>query len=705
MVHSSPTSTTVSASEPTSPSISPSTSSSSALLPAPVPQYFKILPRSSPRSSSSASSSVADDEGKGKEKARRDLTLEERELAYREARERIFNSSDSFTDADSVAGTEETSAAIPRPSSAGSTYSRSSVASHRLSPSYPSPSLYAGSHYGGGGSSTSTSSGSVYYSQGPGAPSGSLRPSAPAFDPTAAHSGPGWSAYSYASTSTSYQHGNGDYSTYDEAQYGVTYGTGMDRTSYGPQTQTRSVYAYSQQPPIQVIAPSPHPQHAIYPPAPLHPAAAYGAPVEHYRAAPQAFPALPSMSTLPYAPSQGPHPVQTAWPRQAPLLSPALSASSGGSSYQHAVPVVHPSSQPGTTPVPTGYIMRFPEGVVYPSPPAYPPYAPPLSRSVGSTGSVGSASTSRTASSSNLKSSVTGASSAAGGVESYGLGGAPSVRRTSHSATTSLSSTSARGVSSKAPSSIDSGGAGTTKCSTSSSTSRSGSSFAGSDSGRDGSDKGKMREPVEDHVEQQGLREDKVDEQEGTRLHPSLPAKPVWTVNAPPSTSVPEVRRLSIATPMAPPPPTPIQSFEQPNYHHPQYAAAPPPPMLSSLAPPYYAPAPQRPPAWTDGAIVAPHASPYHPYAPQQYHPYPHELAMGQYPPLSIQGVEYGDGGRGIAPPSEQRRPTPRSTALFDPNTPRVPNGKRNGVVESGGSERGTGAEGEPTRMLEHLTL
>ncbi|GAA6048036.1 hypothetical protein JCM3770_000159 [Rhodotorula araucariae] len=295
---------------------------SAPAVPSPV---FKILPRSvaSRGASSSASSIIGEDDGgssasagtSAKGKGRRELTLVEREAAYKEARERIFAQSSAErvappappSVASSAAGGEDAASVqsagygITRPSSAGSTFSRSSAALS-VSGQRPPPSIASESSSGirsgyvGGG----------YYPPPPlQQPHYGMRPAAPSFDP-----GTGSWTYGQAGVAPSVP------------EYSYPYGGGSAQPMFQHPGSTYSGY----QPPLP---PPPPPPHGAYDPAP--PAAA--------------------------------------WARGLP--SPALSTSSGGSLQQfppfppHVSQPAPPSSDAsGGSGAGAGYLMRFPEGAV-----------------------------------------------------------------------------------------------------------------------------------------------------------------------------------------------------------------------------------------------------------------------------------------------------------------------------------------------------
>ncbi|KAK4047833.1 hypothetical protein OIV83_005176 [Microbotryomycetes sp. JL201] len=271
------------------------------------PQILRILPRSGPpRSTSSASSSTgaAEDDPRAL-KSRKDMTLEEREAAYKEARDRIFSQQDEPKPPSSVteSPTSTTSpAVITRPNSAGSTRSRSSAAMSVGGRAPPSEASFSSVHSGVQGSSTYGPSTSTSMSSF-GAPY--LRPSAPPFDQP-----PDWSSgYMYSEV----------------------------HEQYAGQT-----YVYQQQQTFST-GPNASPVHSlVYP----HPASI------------TAFPPLGNSHGDVLQQQQTQH-QQQSWSRSQPLPSPALSTSSVGSS-QHGRSST-PSERGSTS---STYLMRFADGSV-----------------------------------------------------------------------------------------------------------------------------------------------------------------------------------------------------------------------------------------------------------------------------------------------------------------------------------------------------
>lgn len=268
--------------------------------------------------------------------------------------------------------------------------------------------------------------------------------------------------------------------------------------------------------------------------------------------------------------------------------SPALSTTSSSSSNRNrpsASPTASLNGSNGGGGGGGGYLMRFPEGgTIWPK----------------GEGSVGSGGSERTASSVNVRGGdLLGSSTRSGRGES-----SLSSKTTSTSSTSSLSE-------------IRNSGFNEHKRMSGSNASGSGSSITGSDSGKV---KGKARERGMEtsHNRSQG---DAIGA-EG-RLHPSLPAKPVWS-------TLPTLPALQQPVPSPSPPPSqPYQSVVTP--------------------------------AW--------HSLPIQPL--EQYSTFP---TNDYYPPLSYQstpvfesltGNHSNPGGGG----GERRRPIPRSTELFCPNS------------------------------------
>lgn len=450
------------------------------------------------------------------------MTLEEREAAYKEARERIFSGSE-INDATEVA----TPTTIIRPASTDSAYSRASAAPPSIS---PSPILYSGfpppSHQGAPGMVYYSHPTAIAHPAGPMGMSGGpvhLRPSAPSFNPNQG----GWSSYSYATTS--YQNGNlvAQESVYGEnhSQYGGghSYSSTTEGTTYSthppPQSSTTRYVNHQQQPPIQITAPSPLPQYAHR--------------LQQFQHPPPPPPPLSQFVNPNQSRPIPPPPPSVAW-SQIPLSSPSLSTSSGGSSYRQSAPSISSTTKSGDRV--GGYIMRYPDGaVIYPGGERKGGAGRTPPRSVSSV-STTSSSTSRTASSSNLRAYATSSSHA---------GSSPSAekgRRVHHSNSTSLSSSSAA-VSAHGPSSSPSASASgsigrpsrSRSIGTSTSTSGSGGSIGGSDSGRGSGSTKSVLETTRNH---KSLEPDVKDgESKRTMLHPSLPAKPTWSSSSGPTIS------------------------------------------------------------------------------------------------------------------------------------------------------------------------
>ncbi|GAA5864720.1 hypothetical protein JCM3774_006053 [Rhodotorula dairenensis] len=744
-----------------SPAASPDNSSpaasvgASAASAAPPPQpVFKILPRASRGTSSASSSADVDDDGSSgfstgtRSKLRRDLTLEEREAAYKEARERIFNRPDpvdrnpptapSTSAASSNAGEDAASVqslgyGITRPSSAGSTFSRSSAALS-VSGQRPPPSIASDSN-----SSMRSGYFGYYQPQGPppppappAPPAGSggipypmpnLRPAAPMFDPATG----GWT-YHHASAA-------------DFAQ------TPSYSMPYGMQPQ----------PPPSMSIPYPT-----------------------------------STATLQQFDASGSAVTPSAWHRNLP--SPALSGSSEISyppaypppRQQHHLPPpsASPQNSTGSNSTDPGYLMRFPEGAIVTAgggvvgPPQ--PYA-----------AVAVGAGLRSASTLSL-----GASSSASRVATRGgtSSGPNSLRRLSQSTTQSLGSVhsssappSDDAASRRSPSATSGAADDSPEASlVGENLSEVGSSVGGgsgpsslagghgaaaraesSDSRRHGrkativSRSGRPERAREraDEAEDEG-RHPEESSREPSPLHPSLPAKPAWVATAgpsgpggpnvagasasaasgghvgvnpslrdvppgarsiaspgsasssPSSTRAPAFPPLSGSTggPVPPPPPPPVQGpWTRPS--GPLSTAAPPPSTTHAngythyIAPPLGA-APhsyqhqQQPPqpqqqhvqhaqlqpssyaAWLSQAAVP--APPAH----GDYQP------ASRYPAQTAPSMYTSPGSLGVAQPADlmtmpdMRRPPPRSTQLFDPNKPSSSAAMRRAASGAGSARR-----------------
>ncbi|GAA5924419.1 R3H and SUZ domain-containing protein [Sporobolomyces koalae] len=698
----SPSSTPSIASSPvTSAAQSGSTSSLPNLVDAPTaaapppaaPQILKILPRSSAsRTASSASSSIGTDEDpatsssaptSAKGKGRRELTLEEREAAYKEARERIFSQPEqergisSGAAASSIASEDVSTrltsagAGITRPSSAGSTFSRSSaamsIAGSRPSPSVASESgssMWSGHHGGmyGGGSQLMPS----------------LRPSAPSFDPSLVG---GWT----------HEQGYMQDPAWQQQHYQHSY----------PQQ-------HSPHPPIQVTGPSPHP--------------AYAAPSPSYPSSSTSHVAAPMSG--PFQPAANVYPQIDPWGRSVPppLPSPSLSTSSGNSLQRP-----HPSHRSSSPPAPnerrssgmSGYLMRFagtgavvaPGGTVTAGiQPAGSPSSSMFAGPPSTTRSVSSfSSTSQHSSSSGGNSLRTGSSSTGSGVHNRNPGalggGGTQLRRPSASLTSSVSS--ARSL-----------------------RDRKDSVGTDSEAGLEGdSARHERQATVKSHSSDSGgadaNRSDSRGRREKSPLHPSLPAKPTWTAPASDRPRSPTRSNLPGNIPAAQASySSPINNRQilPPQLNHTHSPAhqhqAPFPPQTTQSNVPFYAPSshsfpspqpapsPSQTPGWNRPAGMhypagassfapAPGPAPVPPQYPQGMFPppgaggpnqtsnwnYAQPLMMPPVPPLvphpaSTRGVQAQDS----MPFPDMRRPPPKSTQLFDPNRPATGGGGGSGM-------------------------
>ncbi|GAA5991593.1 hypothetical protein JCM10908_005778 [Rhodotorula pacifica] len=712
---------------------------------APPPQpVFKILPRASRGTSSASSSADIDDDGSSsfststRSKLRRDLTLEEREAAYKEARERIFNQPDpverssttapSTSAASSNAGEDAASVqslgyGITRPSSAGSTFSRSSAALS-VSGQRPPPSIASDSN------SSMRSGYFGYYQQ-----------QQPPVAPPPPPAGSGGIPYPMPNLRSAVP-------TFDPATGGWT---------YHPSSEYAQTPSYSSMMPYGMQQPPPPPP----PPMPYHPAQT------------AQFDASGSAVT------------PSAWHRSLP--SPALSGSSG-SSYppsQHMPPPAPSASSPhNATSSDAGYLMRFPEGAIVTAgggvvgPPQ--PYA-----AVAVGGGAG------------LRSSSTlslGASSSASRVATRGgtSSGPNSLRRLSQSTTQSLGSMhsssaplsddaasrrSPSATSGAADDSPEASLAGENEQLSEVGSSVGGgsapSSLAGAGGGAGGSSDGGRRHGrkativsrsgrsvrLGDARDEVNDRDDADSSREPSPLHPSLPAKPTWASAAAagspgvqsgskspasPSTqngtgaAVPSgpgsLHSLSSSssTPafpplsgviggesVAPPPPPPNQGpWTRPSG---PYGAAPAGPYSHAMGTAsvvhangysQFAIPPQAP-------IPHPHPQPHpqqqqqpqYPQHPQQHQhtqpssyaawlsqaavgPPPAHVGYPHIPRFPTQQPESMYVSTGPAPPQadlmtmpDMRRPPPRSTQLFDPNKPASSGGMRR-VASGAGSAR-----------------
>ncbi|GAA5900433.1 hypothetical protein JCM6882_001245 [Rhodosporidiobolus microsporus] len=713
-----------------------STTSASPSPATPEPQrVFKILPRSAvSHTTSSASSSIGTDDDASasagaKGKGRRELTLEEREAAYKEARERIFSQPEPERPAPvasastASSGASELGMGITRPSSAGSTFSRSSAALS-ISGARPSPSLASES-------SSSIRSGytgyyaaqppPMQYGVAPGYPN--LRSSAPVFDPASG----GWT-YPQQQVQQQPEYGG----------YGAQYGAGdYGRTPPGSQpyfppypSAAPPQPAYPGQPPIQVTAPSPHSQAASY---------AYG----HSAAAPLQHAPYPPPQSYPQQPPYDPSPTWSQ-PSHRSMPSPALSASSGASLQQHQQQHQHFPQQAPPAPSGSGstgsgsgagYLMRFADGSVVS--PGGSITAPATGGSTRSVGSLSSASIS-SLNSSSMKGNLPRSAAAPGGGRRLSASTTHSIGSVSAISSAALDDSSSPGASRKSPSASASG------TSSSAPASDAGSSAGGGEGKRrdrqttivggrpETSAKGKER--ASGDVEKAG-------EAEGQPLHPSLPSKPVWVATQPPaaretaSSSSSAVAAPQVdSTPVALPP----LSFghQQPSNPQPSFPAYPPPQSNSVLPPPdffpppapssasaassawgarpfppaSYAPPPSDFPALGGGGAAPPAFYPSHPSAaapppppfsapsaygapppPPAWGPPSSHAAPGPQPthfhpsiPLQQQQARVFDPREDLMSVPEMRRPPPRSTQLFDPSKPLAAAGRKNGGVVVG---------------------
>ncbi|GAA5997096.1 uncharacterized protein JCM10292_006204 [Rhodotorula paludigena] len=688
---------------PSTDSPAPSTSSTPAPAAPPAPQpVFKILPRASAsRAVSSAASSIAGEEdgsssagtGSGKGKGRRDLTLEEREAAYKEARERIFNQPDVERSApappsaaSSVAGEDTASVqslgyGITRPSSAGSTFSRSSAALS-VSGQRPPPSLASDS-------SAAMKPGIATFYQTPQAMYGGMRPP-PSFDPTT---------------------GTWTYSQAPAPEYPYY------QPHFSGPSPPASAYPYASPSPY---TPPPQPMFEASPPVAPHAAWSRGLP-------------SPALSSSSGGSLQHPFPPFHAPPAATPP-APASIASTAGSSD-------------------AGYLMRFPEGaVVTPGgsvvgPPA--PYATVAGSA--SLRSMSSASVGSSASRIARAGSAVGASSmrrlsqstthSLGSVSAFSSS-ADAASRKSPSATgdspeTSQGGRSDAGSSTGGSESAASAGADARKRGRQTTIvgGRPGSDSAERDDG-EGYEDGLIKTP--------------------SSLHPSLPAKPSWVAAAaqaerPPlakaSSGSGPVRNGQSASPQqhillpSPPPPPPVGAAQPklPPYPAPLSSGIAPPPSFFASQQPYGGPsaypglpqvnAPPAPPPISpaNGAPWLRSSAPVSPYgtAPSDFPPLggaqpfyptpPPSLPPHGYPPAwqshAAAGAPPAHPGLAHAPTQQafnagspapapddlmtmpdMRRPPPRSTQLFDPNKPLAQ--QQGAGVAGGGMRRGGSAAG-----------
>lgn len=744
-----------------SPAASVAAAAAAASAPPPQP-VFKILPRASRETSSASSSADVDDDGSSsfstgtRSKLRRDLTLEEREAAYKEARERIFSRPDpverntttapSTSAASSNAGEDAASVqslgyGITRPSSAGSTFSRSSAALS-VSGQRPPPSIASDSN-----SSMRSGYFGYYQHQGPPPPAPSappagsggipypmpnLRQAAPIFDPATG----GWT----------YHASSADFA--QTPSYSMPYG------------------GQSQQPPPTMPMPMPYPA---------------------------------STSTSQQFDASGSAVTPSAWHRNLP--SPALSGSSEISfspSHHHQQPQHHhhvppPTASPqnsiGSNNADPGYLMRFPEGAIVTAgggvvgPPQ--PYA-----------AVAVGAGLRSASTLSL-----GASSSASRVATRGgtSSGPNSLRRLSQSTTQSLGSVhsssappSDDAASRRSPSATSgaaddspeaslvgenlsevgsSAGDGSGPSSLAGAAAQSGGSSDGKRHGRKAtivSRSGRLERAREraDDAEDEGQHAES--SREPSPLHPSLPAKPTWVAGTaptvpsgssaagPPSASDPSGGHAAAKVPLRDPSPGGhgLASLTSSSASSPSSARAPGfPPLCGSTG----GPIPPPPPAPAQGAwnrtaglhggvaagplstavppptntqangythYIAPSlASAPHPYQQQPLQQHQHQqqqqphlqpssyaawLSQAAVPaPPAHSGYQTAPrhpnqppssmyaspGPLGVGQPADlmtmpdMRRPPPRSTQLFDPNKPNSTGAVRR-VASGAGSAR-----------------
>ncbi|GAA5830492.1 hypothetical protein JCM11251_002490 [Rhodosporidiobolus azoricus] len=634
-----------------------STSSASPSPATPEPQrIFKILPRAAAsHTTSSASSSAGDDDsialsGSGKGKGRHELTLEEREAAYKEARERIFAQPDPerpplpVPGASTVSsGASELGMGITRPSSAGSTFSRSSAAMS-ISGARPSPSLASES-------SSSIRSGytgyyaapppPMQYGVAPGYPN--LRSSAPIFDPASG----GWTYPQQQQQQPDNGYGGAGYSAGD---YGRTPpGSQPYFPSYQATASMQPAYPGQPQPPIQVTAPSPHSQAASY---------AYGAS------------AAPSFAPSAY-PQQTPYDPSPTWsqPSHRTLSSPALSASSGMSMqhhHQHHAQQYQQQQQQQQPHVGTasnasgsssaggsggaGYLMRFSDGsVVTPGGSITTPSAASGSatRSVDSLSSASISSLNSSARAGmprsmapsgggrRLSASTTHSVGSVSAISSAALDdSSSSVARKSPPASTSLSDSAAS--SSKAPSEAGSSSAG--GLSSEGKRRDRQTTIVGGRHAQE-SVKGKGKERAAETEEGQAQDDGKAS------LHPSLPSKPAWVANQPPQIRDTHSAGAGSSTSTVPPAvptsatlPPPLSFSPQPPHSRPSFPSYAAPASSSGIqSPQAFFPPAQVPPPDLGGPSVwgAPPSAPPSSYA----------LAPSDFPALG------GTGGAAPPPP------------------------------------------------------
>ncbi|SGY39599.1 BQ5605_C003g02244 [Microbotryum silenes-dioicae] len=624
-------------------------SSSSNVAPSPAqPQVFKILPRSAHKAGSTASSpAAADDDSTGRGKARRELTLEEREAAYREARERIFAQQAEIKPAASTS-TQPASIVVDappglaRPSSAGSTYSRgSAAASISGSRAESTTSSYHSGYHPGPASSasmfypipSSSSSSSSLLSRSSWAPS--LRPSAPSFDPSL-----GWNSqgYEHDPYQQPYYYGGGPGASAGLAPPNQVHNQPPSHTS----SPSMNPYVHSPPPP-----PIPHPNHAPYP----HPTFATLPPPEAYRS---------GSAASAWATPRPPH----------ALPSPSLSTSSG-SSYQsmglnNKLTTGGSNQRPGHD---GGYLMRFPEGGIV-------PYH-----------------------GSSLKSASTNSSQAS--LNSTGQGSAAA----RPPETTRSNVASRNGERMASPASVQSLNARPHSSAASVESCSSGNGKATKTLLREGTVKGKGKEQPGEVVD---TPSDALSASNLKTLHPSLPVKPEWPSNSNGGhRASPDTPSQSSSTDLAPSaqPPAIMRAGPNaayttaPSHVHPASFRPPPP----NVGPPQaYAAALNgyQTPEWYS---TYPHGS-TPPYTDGPGYPYYPEHRGGILPGIGGSSFPIAAPSSSLLPNNEMRRPPPRSTELFDPSKPLSATSNAAGTRSS----RGRGAMirgGRPGQATEGLRL
>lgn len=714
------------------PSLSNLVDSSSAQSQQPTaPQILKILPRSSAsRTASSASSSIGTDDdpnssssaaASSRGKGRKELTLEEREAAYREARERIFSQPEQERNAtalpsSSSAASEDISArmvlagsGITRPSSAGSTFSRSSaalsVAGGRPSPSVASESgssMWSGHHggmYGGGSQLTP-----------------SLRHSSASFDPNG--SGPtGWIP----------EHANQYYSQFDPSW--------QQNHPQQFQQQQQQYQPHFSRPPIQITAPAAQPPYSA---SPSHSA---------------------MTNSVPPLASQ-PHFAQVdAWGRNVSNIQQVPSPSLPNPSGHVSVPRPHglqhyaSSSSSATTSDRSisgnsGYLMRFADtgALVNSGGTVSTESGPPPSQSFSSPSSsvfVGPPSASRSVSSfsSTSQQSLSSGSNTSRTSPNSNAEGGPSVSGGNSAGNATINRSDARRPSGLLAGSVLSA--------------RSSGERAGEPDGvggtpvelkkRDRQTTIRRQSPSSTEAEQRTANKKKVEiSDDSSSLHPSLPPKPVWAATKPPRPRTPPAQNTSpsndhsaIASTgtrvaangprslQAEDPPYPMSmQHGQPSLYDQGFSAPAPP--LQLLAPQYHAQ--NQGSSWSRTPSIhypaVPSFVPTHlaGSSPHRHHPgrgvyppgnpqvpmttwnYAHPMVppVGHVPaatafsqpsqPLHLSSSRGpGADASGTMPFTDIRRPPPKSTHLFDPNRPNRGSG---GTSSSSGMRRGVSGAG-----------